>query len=376
MADQPETNLVSGLASNPPFSTKVNYNSSTTPIPLSSLFSSAGAAGISISAVAPNYNNAYMEDFNLNLQQQLSSGMAVSIGYYGSVGRHLRQVVNLNQPNALGVRPYPTISLNSPIDPGVSSNVNINQGANVGQSNYNAMWVTAQKNFKSGADFEVNYDLSKSLDLGSQTGTALQDATRPYLNYGPSDFDTRHRIAGRGAYSLPFTGNRLVEGWRILGTEQWQTGNPLNVVTTSTFTGTSGVLHPNLIGPVTYPKSKPSATAVQWFTNSICTQAATTPGCIFQIPTTGFGNMSRNKLIGPGFTDVDLSLEKNTRIYENLNFQLRADAFDIFNHPNFGNPVTTATPGSTSFGQITATRFLTGDAGSSRQIQIAAKLIF
>lgn len=376
MADQPETNAVTGLASNPPFSTKVNYNSNTAPIPLNTLFTSAAAAGISISAVQPGYRNAYTQDFNLNLQQEVAKGVAFSIGYYGSVGRHLRQEINLNQPNPAGVRPYPTLSTSSPIDPGVSSNVNIIETADVGQSNYNAMWVTAQKNFQNGFEFEANYELSKSLDLGSLTSTYLQDSTRPYLNYGPSDFDTRNRIGARAVYSLPFKGNRLIEGWRLLGTAQWQTGNPLNIVTTSTYTGISGVLHPNLIAPVAYPKARTSPTAVQWFTNSVCTQAATTPGCIFQIPTTGFGNLSRNALRGPGFADVDVSLEKNTKIFENLNFQLRADAFDVANHPSFGNPSTTATPGSASFGVITSTRFPTGDLGSSRQLQIAAKFIF
>ena len=376
MADQPETNAVSGLASNAPFSDKVNYNNSTTPIPLSSLFPSAGAAGISISAVQQNLHNAYTQDFNLNLQQQIAGGIAFSIGYYGSVGHHLREYINLNQPNAAGVRPFPTLSPSSPFDPGVSSNVNILQTADVGQSNYNAMWVTAQKNFHNGFEFEANYDLSKSLDLGSLSTSELQDSTRPYLNYGPSDFDTRHRVAGRAVYNFPFKGNRLVTGFRLIGVVQYQTGNPLNVTTTSTFTGISGVLHPNVIAPITYPKNRSSATTVQWFSNSVCTQAATTPGCIFQIPTTGFGDLSRNALTGPGFADVDVSLEKNTKIYNNLNFQLRADAFDIANHPSFGNPGLTASPGSTSFGVITSTRFPTGDSGSSRQLQFAAKLVF
>ena len=376
MADQPETNAVSGLASNAPFSDKVNYNSSTNPIPLSSLFASAGAAGISISAVQQNLHNAYTQDFNLNVQQEIAGGIAFSIGYYGSVGRHLREYVNLNQPNAAGVRPFPTLSPSSPFDPGVSSNVNILQTADVGQSNYNAMWVTAQKNFHSGFEFEANYNLSKSLDLGSLSTSELQDSTRPYLNYGPSDFDTRHRVAGRAVYNFPFKGNRLITGFRLIGVAQYQTGNPLNVTTTSTFTGISGVLHPNVIAPITYPKNRSSDTTVQWFTNSVCTQAATTPGCIFQIPTTGFGDLSRNALTGPGFADVDVSLEKNTKIFENLNFQLRADAFDIANHPCFGDPGLTASAGSTSFGVITSTRFPTGDSGSSRQLQFAAKLIF
>ncbi len=378
MADQPETNVVSSLASNPPFLNKANYNNSAVPIPLSTLYGDASAAGISISAVQPNYHNAYTQDFNFNVQQEVRGGVAFSVGYYGSVGRHLRQVVNLNQPNAAGIRPIQALSAASPVKPGAPlAGVNLTQIANVGQSNYNAIWATAQKNFHNGFEFEANYNLSKSLDLGSLAFTSLQDSTRPSLNYGPSDFDVRHRVAARAVYNLPFKGNRFVEGFRLVGTAQWQSGNPLNVVTATSPTGIAGVAHPNLLAPVTYPKAKTSYTGVQWFTNSVCTYPAATPGCIFQIPAgNALGNLSRNALVGPRFSDIDVSIEKNTKIFENLNFQLRADAFDVVNHASFANPGTTAIAGSTTFGLITATRFPIGDLGSSRQLQIAAKLIF
>ena len=89
-------------------------------------------------------------------------------------------------------------------------------------------------------------------------------------------------------------------------------------------------------------------------------------------------------MIGPGFLNTDFSIVKNTKLTERLNLQIRAEAFDIFNHANFGNPNLTAptpkqgvspTPLGT-FGTITGTRFPTGDFGSSRQIQLAAKLQF
>lgn len=395
MADQPETNLVSGLNSNPPLRNSVTFtNSTATPsIPVESLYASAGAAGISISAVNRNYRNAYTQTFNFNIQQSLPFGVVTSIGYYGSVGRHLRQPININQPNAAGVRPYTALAVDSPIRPGAATSVNINQLAYVGQSNYNAMWLTAQKTFRSGLNFNFNYNVSKSLDLGSLGATVLQDATRPYLNYGPSDFDTRHRISLNAVYMLPFKGNRLVEGWQLSGITQWQTGNPLNVTTTSTYTGTSGVLHPNLLRPVNYVKTKSSATRERWFTADVCTNDFNLGTCTFQALSNdrGFGNLGRNALVGPGFSDTDFSIEKNTRITEGLKLQLRVDAFDIFNHASFGNPntalavtntaPTTANPNPTAtanpnFGLITATRFAVGDLGSSRQLQLVGKFIF
>jgi hypothetical protein len=89
---------------------------------------------------------------------------------------------------------------------------------------------------------------------------------------------------------------------------------------------------------------------------------------------TGLGTMQRNAFTGPGFADLDVSGEKETKIFEGLSFTLRADAFDIFNHPNFGQP--SGNVQSAAFGQISATRFATSDGGSSRQLQISGKFTF
>ncbi len=84
--------------------------------------------------------------------------------------------------------------------------------------------------------------------------------------------------------------------------------------------------------------------------------------------------MSRGALFGPGFADFDISGEKDTKITERVSFKLRADAFDVLNHPNFGQPTANST--SSAFGQISSTRFATSDGGSSRQLQISGKFIF
>jgi hypothetical protein len=85
------------------------------------------------------------------------------------------------------------------------------------------------------------------------------------------------------------------------------------------------------------------------------------------------GDLGRNAIVGPDFLNTDFSVTKNTKITEKFTLQFRSEFFDIFNHPNFGNPVLTATSGS--FGQIQSTRFPTGDFGSARQIQFALKLM-
>ena len=87
-----------------------------------------------------------------------------------------------------------------------------------------------------------------------------------------------------------------------------------------------------------------------------------------------FGSLGRNVIIGPGFSNVDFSVIKNTRITETASLQFRAEAFDVFNHPSFGQPGRIV--GTAAFGRITNTRFPTGDSGSSRQLQFALKLMF
>ncbi len=399
MADQPVSGVVSGLTTNPPFSTSVSYSNASAPIPVASLYASAAANGLAISSVNPNFHNAYTQTYNVNLQQALPGGMVASVGYFGSQGRHLRARTNQNQPVNGGARPYLTLSATSPIDPGAAANSNISEANSVGMSNYNALWVTGTKSAGHGIEFNMTYDFSKSLDtnsLGSQGGYTFQDSNNPANNYGPSDFDTRHHYSATAIYSLPSRGNRFVDGFRISTIVQYQTGNPVNLTyNTSTYTGVAGLIRPNLVGPIATSKVQTGSTNVQFIQSAVCpVTVSTTPaaGCSFQNPAylvpaptatnaaatrtvfTGLGNMSRNKVFGPGFADVDISGEKDTKITERLLFKLRADAFDILNHPNFGQPSGSTT--SASFGQISSTRFATSDGGSSRQLQISGKFIF
>jgi hypothetical protein len=271
--------------------------------------------------------------------------------------------------------------------------VNIAEANSVGISNYNAMWLTASKNAGHGLQFDMNYNWSKSLDtnsLGSQGVYTFQDSNNPANNYGPSDFDTRNHYAGRVIYALPFKGSRFVEGYQFSGIVQYQTGNPINITyNTSTYTGVANVIRPNLVAPATIKKiQQPGATNVSFIQSTVCPIAPTLAvisGCSFQNPATqasatapvvftGLGTIARGTYFGPGFADIDISGEKETKITERVSLKLRADAFDVLNHPNFGQP--TGNTASGVFGQITSTRFATSDAGSSRQLQISGKVVF
>jgi hypothetical protein len=391
LVDQPVAGTVSVLTSNPPFTTAVSYSNSAMPISLANPYASAQtAAGLTLGYVNPNFKNAYVEDFNLNVQQAMPWRMTSSIGYYGSVGRHLLIVTNPNQATGIpgSARPFNTLALNSPIAPGKSIASNISERNSIGHSSYNAMWVTLSKQTGNGLEFNMNYEFTKSLDinsLGSQGGAVLPDSTNPSENYGLSDFDVRNHFAATAIYALPFKGNRLVSGYRLESIFQYQTGNPVNVVATSDgYNGNSGLIRPNLLGPIVRHKQQIAGSPnVSYFPNpagTVCTLANVTSACVYQVVQnatgvyTGLGNAQRNAGTGPGFADLDLSGEKQTKIFEGLTFTLRADAFDILNHPNFGQP--TANVQSSSFGQITATRFATSDGGSSRQLQLSGKFIF
>ncbi len=379
LADEPVYGVVTGLAGNPP---NANPVSETGSLPVGSLYSSAALASLAPSATNPKLSNAYVESYNLNLQQQLAGGAVMEVGYIGSQGKHLRIERNINQytyATGIAVRPYPTLASTSTIRPGAGLG-NIGYIDSVSVSNYNALWFTLRKALSHGLQVNSTYAWSKSQDLnslGSQGGYTLQNNYNPKGDYGLSDFDARNHFVFSGTWNLPFHGNRLVDGWLLANITQLQSGNPMNVVTTSTYNGVSGTIRPTLLGQYSTGRGATLSNGnVSFIQGTAC--ATVTTGCTFYAQPAGFGNLQRNALTGPGFADSDLSLEKTTRIAaEQAALVLRVDAFDLLNHVNFSNPNLTASSAATStFGEISATRTAVGDAGSSRQLQFAMRFEF
>lgn len=369
MTDQPNLGLVTGLAGNPPYSFPVSY-SPTAALPFVTFGNAFQAAGgiVAPTSVAHSYKDASVNEWNINIQHQLTNDIGVSVGYLGTKGSHLNVQRNYNQL-VNGARPYAALSASSPISPGVALG-NILVYESVGNSNYNGLLATATKRMSMGFQLNASYTWSKSIDENSrnQQGLVIQDSNNVHGDRGLSDFDARHRFVLNGVYNLPFKGNRLKEGWEISSLFQVQSGNPLNIRTSnSAFTG-SALLRPNVTGTVITglaPGTNGSASSVTWIQNP----------SVFVNPGNAFGNLGRNAVVGPGFNNTDFALVKNTKITERLKYQIRAEAFDLFNRVNFTNPVTTV--GSSTFGLITSgTRFPAGDGGTSRQIQLAMKLIF
>ena len=349
--DQPMTSIVTGLGGNPPLAVPLTFSGT---ISLGNAISLAGPAGLAPVSIDRNYENAYVQSWNLNLQREFFK-TALMVGYLGSKGTQLITRRNINQP-VNGVRPYPALSATSPILPGVTLG-NITEVGSSGNSSYNALLLTATRRLTKGWQFNASYTWSKSIDYTSFStgGIFVQNSYDLPGERGLSDFDARHRFVLASSYELPFKKNRIVSGWQMGVTVQSQSGNPINVVTSnSTVNGTANTLRPDVQGPVTVLQD-----VDQWFDTSVFA------------PVTQFGNLGRNAIIGPRFNNTDISIIKNTYFRETLRVQFRAEVFDVFNHANFGRPGNTV--GTPSFGRITSTRFPTGESGSSRQIQFALK---
>ena len=378
MIDQPVANAVSPLTSNPPLAVPLTFAGN---ISLASAASTALAGGLAPNSINPDFTGGHMQSWNVNVERQLASSSSVMVGYFGSKGSDLRIPLNINQ-FVNGVRPFPRVSASSPILPGTTLG-NIVEADSVGASHYKALWLSATQRLSHGLQFDTSYVLSKSTDYNSlsENVVRVQDSFNPAGDLGPSDYDARHRFVINTIYQLPFSGNAFTEGWQLGAIVQAQTGNPLNIVTNvSTFNGVVNTLRPDLIGSL-----KVIGNPNQWFANSVCSPAVAgscTSSSVFAIPVSAdgttfhLGNLPRNAIYGPGFSNTDLSIIKNTGVGGARRIQLRLEVFNLFNTANYGQPGRIATVGSTSFGVITNTRFPTGDSGSARQVQFAAKYLF
>src|SRR5262249_28157448 len=359
---------------NPPLAVPLTFNGA---VRLNSALTTALNPGNASPALAPasvshDFENSYIQSWNLNVQREVTPTLGVMVGYFGSKGTNLRLSRNLNQ-FANGVRPFPTISSQSPILPSRGIG-NITDIASIGSSNYNALWISANKRLSKGLQFNASYTFSKSLDYNSlnSQGAVIQDRLNARGDRGLSDFDARHRFVISAIYELPFKGNRLVEGWQVTTIAQLQSGNPVNLVVGnalllqagnpalaalngSLFTGVA-TLRPDVVGSITV-----TGNPDQWFSNlvwdprlaSACPASSTfaLPVAVVNGKAVGhFGNLGRNVIIGPDFKNLDFSVVKTTRITEAVKVQFRSEFFDLFNHANFGQPGRVVQQNSATFG--------------------------
>jgi hypothetical protein len=355
-------------------------------------FSTAsGPAAQGLATISPTFRTAYVQNFNLNTQYQVSRNTIMQLGYVGSLGRRLFDLIDINQAALGSGTPTGTTTatlqagrpfFNSTV-PNAKTIGAINQIESEGTSNYHSLQVMLRTSNYHGLTAQGSYTLGHALDVISGTrGFAPQNSKNLGGEYGNADFDVRHTFNGYFVYEVPkFTEHMtlLTRGWQGNAFVTAFTGTPVAVkLGTSTDRSQTGEFQdrPNENGDPAAGLSRtlftPTTGAspyVQWLSRSAFALA----------PLGTFGTMQRNSVRGPGFATVDASLVKNTYVREGVNLQLRAEMFNIFNHTNLANPGA-GNLSSSTFGRSTSTRNNGGapgiGPGEPFNIQFAGKIIF
>ncbi|HVW87705.1 MAG TPA: TonB-dependent receptor, partial [Bryobacteraceae bacterium] len=310
----------------------------------------------------PDHNPmSYVQQWNLNVEHQVG-GILFQAGYVGTRGSHLPYgSYNLNAipvslaPQAAGrfVAPY----VPYPQYPG---GVTVNTW--IGSSDYNALQLKAERRFANGLAFLLSYTWSKMIDIGNN---GYRDpVVNRNLDRGPSQYNTPHRVVAAYNYQIPFGPGRrwfgkglvsnLIGGWELNGITTFQSGFSLipGLAVNNCVCGNNAA-RPNLVGD---PGSV-SQSLGQWFNTGA-----------FAVPAQyTIGNAGRGIIVGPHIFSTDLNAGKRFALpwREGMNLEFRAEFYNAFNHPQFGNPDTTL--GDANFGKITG-------ANNPRRGQLALKL--
>jgi hypothetical protein len=385
-------------------------------------------------------NSPYQIQYNFDIQRQITPATIFSVGYVGSVSRHLWTQGDINPPKCTtfpDCTALPQVPTSLPTasnatftvttacsDPtetscygsgvqfpclgatGLPSSTCSTQGPRIngtfgemiqaynnGASSYNSLQVSLNHQFARNFTGQFNYTWSHCIDDGSfassleEWGQLQTDRYNPSYDYENCNFDLRHNISANALYTLPFKGNRLVEGWRFSTILGIHTGLPLNVYndgllfpdpadlgsewdSRANYTFAPGC-HPNHIidKQALNGAGQPIPGTIQWFD----------PSC-YEAQAPGFlGNIRRNSLPGPGTLSTDLSLTKETKLTERLNMEFRAEVFNWINHFNPGaqSPNSAEVLGAINEPSGTGqTSFSQSPVVTPRQIQFALKFDF
>ena len=321
-------------------------------------------------------------EWNVALEKSLGTSQTVSLTYIGAIGRDLLRVTNLFNPN-------PNFAF-------------VNVTGNSATSDYHALQLKFERRLPRGLQALASYSFSHSIDIAST------DAFANYLNTpgggayqnldrGDSDFDIRHSFTAGVTYDLPSPGSQKVVhaafgGWSLDSFVIARSAPPVDVVGAIYFAaGTALYPRPNVVAGVPlvlYGSQYPGGKA---FNNTIipaaCPDGSNQVGAWCRATAGQQGNFGRNVLRGFGAWQADVALQRQFHLTEKMGLRFRSEFFNIFNHPNFGNPTNTLT--SPLFGHSTqtlASSLGSGGAnggfnplyqiGGPRSIQLALKLQF
>ena len=314
----------------------------------------------------------YMENYNLNLQQQIGRRSTLQINYVGSQGHKLLRFRDLNQPTLAMIQAYDYH------DGGCCTTGPFNFGGiyyNFEEGSANSIYNSLQASWRiddwHGLTSTFNYTWSHSIDDASDGEDYVPNASQPdnsqapiRSNRGNSNFDVRNRIAWNFIYQLPDARDSkykvLRNGWGVSGTVTVQAGQPfhLNYNFEDDYNGTGEFFaRPDRVGPLVYNQHDPNnflqlnsfsvpctfdglgnaatnCALINPATGAMCA-AISVPTCINSMH---FGSEGRNSLLGPHFRQFDFSIFKKTQLTERVSMELRFEGYNVLNHPNFANP--------------------------------------
>ena len=364
----------------------------------------SGFSDSDVFAVDPKLRTPYVQNFNLNVQRELFHNGVLEVGYVGSHGTKLFRYRDINQPanpSVSSARPFD----NGPFAPSGFPFFYVNHLETTANSSYNALQTSFTLRNRRGWTSMINYTWSHSIDNASDGQDYVANATQPDnsfradLERGNSNFDSRHRFVSTVSYNIPNFAKahpRLGQGWQLNTVVTLRSGNPFHLTLFDDYNNTGEFFpRPDIVGDPYAGTRAPDRFINLSAFKVPCTLDPTGDGSAGScIPGTWhFGSLGRNALRGPGYKNVDFSIFKDTPITETVKLQLRAEIFNILNHPNFSNPllpsfaadmtssIDPVTGRGTGFLPITVTPdvgignpFLGG--GGPRNIQLSARLIF
>ena len=329
-------------------------------------------------SIDPHLRIPYVMQWHLTTQYQLTSTMTFEVAYVGSKSNHSYIYLNGNQAQPTADPSAPT----APRRPFPYIDASTGYLKSAGFSNYNGLQTSLTQRLNRGMQFIVNYTYSKALgnasnaDLGSQNNDGFRNSLYPNQEYGPLDFDVRNRFVASYLYDLPFgTGHRLSTGNRIVDhlIANWNWSGIVTLSSGTWFTVTDGNGSFGNSDGQQRPDFVPGVKA----TSKPCIPGTFFNTCAFTNPPLGsMGDVSMNSLEGPGEKNVDFALLKTVPFGVARRLELRLEAFNAFNHPNFQfaapgpqNSINSTTMGTPTFG------YLTG-ALPPRLVQLAAKFYY
>jgi hypothetical protein len=350
---------------------------------ISTLGSATGLVAPS-NAFAPDITGkiATVMNYSFSIQRDIGFKTVVDVAYQGTLGRHLLWQVDQNAipigANFLPSNLDPTtgrVLTNNFLRP-IKGYGAIYMESFGTSSNYNSLQVSARRRFSKGLQFGAAWTWSKTMGYADTDTTSVESIVRPRTYYyGRLAFDRTHNIAINFIYDLPGSpwrnavAKRVLDHWEVSGIGILQSGAPATVSLTTTtgldITGTASLApRVDVIGSLVLPKDQ------RTFERNFNTSA-------IRLPAVGtLGNAAPDLFRGPGIATCDLSLIKNVTLYERLHLQLRASAFNAFNHTQF-SAVNTAAQFNPATGAQTNTKLGTFTAARDpRQMQLGLRLVF